>query len=875
MSSGGYCEAACTDAESNLLLVEIYGRDSPGVAHSFLDAIQRNDCKIVDITKYLIEGSLSITFMLELGAGSSMTLIKDLLCTARKLDLRLNFRFPDGGSSSFTMEDSERIISINVVLDEMPSIEMVHKTFEFLSERKCQILEIDHRRDNRIENNGEFSKLEFRVWCPDGVWIPEIYLDLQAILWTFGAELVTRRWEGVSRPMGRQLVVFSLSDVLLSCDVLDEVLRQAGEDPKAMSTEQVAELKKNTMKVQRLAGKDPSCVQRVIDNLPYTKDAIFVCRSLKAMGFQLALLTSSGTKSIANAVKKELGIDYVLARELEVGPDGKFTGEFGGEAKDLQFRKVDLLQLMAEREGIEYRNVICVGQHFTGLKRDRILETLETYGPPIYFDASKQKTLAVVLYLLGFSGDDVRDLRHKYDPIFDKLSSHSELKNAAADPSSQALQVQNPQSPSEYSRCVVRLSGERNDLAQLTRVLASLQDFGKEGKCAIKTIKQRTIQSESMICGLELALSGADLHGMLKEGLFACQREGIKMEWEANPEQILDPDRTATKRHVVVLVQKPFIAPSTLAAAFAQMQALNINILRIERLSLQDFASIQVTVTVPCGVEAELKNSLLATSKEHNADIAFQEENIERWGRRLVVFDMDSTLIQQEVIDELAKLAGVREAVSEITERAMQGELDFFGSLRERVALLKGHNADQLFDHVKKNLVFTKGAHELCATLKKLGYKMAVISGGFLPMARHVQKELGLDYAFANTLEVDRQTGNLTGRTVGPVVTPQRKRDLLSMIAEIEGCELGQTIAVGDGANDIPMLLTAGLGVAFCAKPKVQQVANFRVNTPDLKTVLYLIGLSDFATENLNVSSYNIEEVKTPPLSISPPPEAA
>jgi len=176
---------------------------------------------------------------------------------------------------------------------------------------------------------------------------------------------------------------------------------------------------------------------------------------------------------------------------------------------------------------------------------------------------------------------------------------------------------------------------------------------------------------------------------------------------------------------------------------------------------------------------------------------------------------------------------------------------------------------------VKKNLVFTKGAHELCATLKKLGYKMAVISGGFLPMARHVQKELGLDYAFANTLEVDRQTGNLTGRTVGPVVTPQRKRDLLSMIAEIEGCELGQTIAVGDGANDIPMLLTAGLGVAFCAKPKVQQVANFRVNTPDLKTVLYLIGLSDFATENLNVSSYNIEEVKTPPLSISPPPEAA
>jgi len=192
--------------------------------------------------------------------------------------------------------------------------------------------------------------------------------------------------------------------------------------------------------------------------------------------------------------------------------------------------------------------------------------------------------------------------------------------------------------------------------------------------------------------------------------------------------------------------------------------------------------------------------------------------------------------------------------VSEITEAAMNGELDFFGSLKARVALLKGHNAEELFAKVKKNLVFTPGAKRLCSTLKKLGYKMAVISGGFLPVAQEVQKHLGLDYAFANTLATDEETGLLTGKTTGPVVTPQRKRALLATIANVEGCSVSQTIAVGDGANDIPMLHTAGLGIAFCAKPKVQKVADFRINQKDLGTVMYLIGISEHAARKLAVN---------------------
>jgi phosphoserine phosphatase SerB len=238
-------------------------------------------------------------------------------------------------------------------------------------------------------------------------------------------------------------------------------------------------------------------------------------------------------------------------------------------------------------------------------------------------------------------------------------------------------------------------------------------------------------------------------------------------------------------------------------------------------------------------------------SKTLGVDIAFQKDDVDRWMRRLVVFDMDSTLIQQEVIDELARYAGVEDEVKTITEAAMRGELNFFESLKSRVALLKGHNAEELFSKVKKNLLFTPGAKKLCSTLRKLGFKMAVISGGFMPVAREVQRELGLDYAFANVMEVDENTGLLTGRTTGPVVTPQRKKALLATIADVEGCELKQTIAVGDGANDIPMLHTAGLGIAFCAKPKVQAVTEYRINQQDLSTVLFLLGVSEHAAERL------------------------
>lgn len=238
--------------------------------------------------------------------------------------------------------------------------------------------------------------------------------------------------------------------------------------------------------------------------------------------------------------------------------------------------------------------------------------------------------------------------------------------------------------------------------------------------------------------------------------------------------------------------------------------------------------------------------SIWRFEREWNVEVVLQKESVFRRHKRLAVFDMDSTLIDNECIDEIAKFIGVEKEVSEITERAMNGELDFTASLKERVGLLNGVSAD-VFEKLKSVLKIAKGARELCRALKALGYKIAVVSGGFQPLAEWLAGQLGIDIAIANHLEIDEATQTLTGKLVPsyPIVDAAHKRTLLKSIAAENGIPLSQTMAVGDGANDLLMLHAAGLGVAWRAKSKVQLEAPVRINGESLVDVLYLLGMDN------------------------------
>jgi phosphoserine phosphatase len=239
---------------------------------------------------------------------------------------------------------------------------------------------------------------------------------------------------------------------------------------------------------------------------------------------------------------------------------------------------------------------------------------------------------------------------------------------------------------------------------------------------------------------------------------------------------------------------------------------------------------------------AVFRSELLHLASELDVDLAFQEDNKFRRTRRLVAFDMDSTLIEAEVIDELAKAAGVGSEVAAITERAMAGEVDFSESLRQRVALLRGLD-ESVLSQISEELLLTEGAEKLVATLKSLGYKTAILSGGFSYFGRQLQSKLGIDYVFANELEF--VNGKVTGEVTGDIVDGERKAILLQEIARREGIDLQQVIAVGDGANDLPMLSIAGLGIAFRAKPLVKRSAKQAISTLGLDGILYLLGIGD------------------------------
>ncbi|MGM9758608.1 MAG: phosphoserine phosphatase SerB [Parabacteroides sp.] len=253
-------------------------------------------------------------------------------------------------------------------------------------------------------------------------------------------------------------------------------------------------------------------------------------------------------------------------------------------------------------------------------------------------------------------------------------------------------------------------------------------------------------------------------------------------------------------------------------------------------------ASVEFSVRGTPRDKEEMKASFMKLSNEQEMDIAFQEDSMYRRMRRLICFDMDSTLIQTEVIDELAIRAGVGDQVKAITESAMRGEIDFCESFRQRCSLLKGLDVS-VMQEIAENLPITEGVDRLMRILKKVGFKIAILSGGFTYFGNYLKQRYNIDYVYANELEVEN--GKLTGRYVGDIVDGKRKAELLRLIAQVENVDIRQTVAVGDGANDLPMISIAGLGIAFHAKPKVKATAKQSISTIGLDGILYFLGYKD------------------------------
>ena len=259
--------------------------------------------------------------------------------------------------------------------------------------------------------------------------------------------------------------------------------------------------------------------------------------------------------------------------------------------------------------------------------------------------------------------------------------------------------------------------------------------------------------------------------------------------------------------------------------------------------SLAGSSSIQFSLRGKLEDRSVLQHELMKISSEFDMDFSFQRDDMFRRMRRLICFDMDSTLIQTECIDELAIRAGVGDQVKAITESAMRGEIDFKESFTRRVALLKGLDVSVMKD-IAEHLPITEGADRLMEVLKRCGYKIAILSGGFTYFGEYLQRRWGIDYVYANELEIDEE-GKLTGRYVGEIVDGHRKAELLKLIAQVEKVNMAQTIAVGDGANDLPMIAASGLGIAFHAKPRVVATAKQSINTIGLDGVLYFLGFKD------------------------------
>lgn len=400
---------------------------------------------------------------------------------------------------------------------------------------------------------------------------------------------------------------------------------------------------------------------------------------------------------------------------------------------------------------------------------------------------------------------------------------------------------------SPASKEILLLTVRGRDLPGITSRLTSI--IAKDPKAKILDIEQ-TVVHKKLLLSILLAFPGknSDKPPLLKELLFAAKEIGVDLGFEVFDPRLLGEENTHHQYAITCLGKEVGAHPlSQIASALARR---GVNIDKISKLALKNISAVELVAHAKKPLNPkQLSRELLSLSGRLGVDIAIQKHDLLRRAKRLVVMDMDSTLIQNEVIDELAKQNGAYKKVAAITHSAMNGKIPFAQSLKKRAACLKGLALEDM-DAVYRRLKLMPGAEKLLKVLKQLGYKIALVSGGFTYFTERLKRDLGFDYAFANQLEI--RHGRLTGKITGPVIDASRKALILETIAQGEKISLDQTIAIGDGSNDILMLTKAGLGIAFQAKPAVKAKAHYSISSHTrLDSILYLLGISEREIESL------------------------
>ncbi len=382
-------------------------------------------------------------------------------------------------------------------------------------------------------------------------------------------------------------------------------------------------------------------------------------------------------------------------------------------------------------------------------------------------------------------------------------------------------------------------------------VTASLSEILARYDATILDIGQADIH-HSLALGILIKTDSEVSGDLMKDLLFKAYELGVKVRFSPVNESDYGEwvEKQGKDRWIITILGRRLTA-RVIADVSRAVAEQGMNIDGIKRLTGRmplhgedplGKSCVQVSVRGFLKDQTAMQQRFMQIANEQETDISLQEDTMYRRSRRLVCFDMDSTLIRTEVIDELADRAGVGEEVRAITESAMRGEIDFCESFKRRVALLKGLDESVMRD-IAENLPITEGVDRMMAALKRTGYKTAILSGGFTYFGNYLKQRFGFDYVYANELEI--VDGKLTGRYLGDIVDGRRKAELLKLLAQVENVNIKQTIAVGDGANDLPMLATAGLGIAFHAKPKVKATADQSLSTIGLDGILYFIGFKD------------------------------